>query len=115
VSGASASAILIGVLSCIGVEVVTGCCGARERRSGWSGRIQDGGASGYKAIPASARIEYFGTSFREVVILKQQQTTSSYRPLSSHDCMFKCMQSGSEQCIFFEAPRYKSLARAAHH
>jgi hypothetical protein len=73
------------------------------------------GQSGYKAIPASARIEYFGTSYREVVILKQQQTTSSYLPLSAHDCMFKCIQSGSEHCIFYEAPHCKSLARAAHH
>jgi hypothetical protein len=50
-SGASASAILRGILRCIGVKVVTGCCGVRERRSGWSGRIQDGGASGYKSHP----------------------------------------------------------------
>jgi hypothetical protein len=38
-----------GILGCIGVEVVTGAL--VFEREDQDGRIQDGGASGYKAIP----------------------------------------------------------------
>jgi hypothetical protein len=49
-----------GFLSCICLEVVTGA--VMFEREDQNGRIRDGGASGFKATPASARFEYFGTS-----------------------------------------------------